>query len=168
MRLPAVCKLPYFMPPMAQTIEKPIVIRVPGVSNARGRVVRVVGNSVAYVSLESGDSLAFSAEDIEHYGGQTFRHLGVYEGAPVWVTNNPVVESGVSVNLNRTTAVDPQAQLSRSLVNPEVEAMINAAVKEIPAEVWEAIGLAQRTVPVQPVEYAFSHVGACDAFESRH
>jgi hypothetical protein len=152
---------------MLQTVQRTIVIRVPsemGVSGARGQIVRVVGNSVAYVRLESGQSLAFSAEDIKRYSGQSFRRLGLEEGTPVCVTSDPTVDADVSLRLG-----GPHADVTdASLVNPEVEAMINAAVAEIPAEVWEAIGLAQKTLPVQPVEYGFSNVGACDAFESRH
>jgi hypothetical protein len=152
---------------MRPTANQPIVIRVSsevGVSNGHGRIVRVVGDNLAYVGLDSGEAFAFSAKDIVHYGGQSFRRLGVHEGASVSVTSDPSVPADVSVHFDNRNA----EQSDSSLVSPEVEEMINAAVKGIPAEVWEAIGLAQKTVSVQPVEYGFSHVGACDAFESRH
>lgn len=65
-------------------------------------------------------------------------------------------------------AADVPEEQPNSLVSPDVEKLIKAAAEQIPAEVWEAIGLAQETLPVQPVRYRFSNLGACDAFESRH
>jgi hypothetical protein len=55
-----------------------------------------------------------------------------------------------------------------SVLTPEVMQLIHDAARGIPKEVWEAIGLAQKMIPSQSVEYRFSNVGACDAFESRH
>lgn len=101
-----------------------------GVSNARGRIARVVGDSVAYVNLESGDSLAFSAEDIDHSGGQTFRRLGVYKGASVRVTSDPAVESDVSVHLGEsvTKLIDDDQRKLEELI---AKAMEQPGVKEV-------------------------------------
>jgi len=118
---------------MPQTIDKPIVIHISGkvgVSSARGRISRVVGNSMAYVDLDSGDSLAFSAEDIDNYGGQSFRRLGVYEGAPVRVTNDPRVTSRISIHLKDapTESLDnDQLQLEQLIA----KALEQPGVKEV-------------------------------------
>jgi len=136
MHLPPARKLPYLCCPMPATLEKPIVIYVPGIADARGRIVRVVGNSVAYVSLESGDSLAFSAEDIDHYAGESFRNLGLFEGAPVSVTADPNTPSEISIQLK---AKEPVAQ-----VDDEVEQLcaLLAKAKEQPGvrEVMQVYG----------------------------
>jgi hypothetical protein len=51
-----------------------------------GKIVRVVGDSMAYVKTLSGDAFAFSAEDIQGYHGEPLRDLGVLPGAQVELT----------------------------------------------------------------------------------
>lgn len=78
-----------------------ILVRIPASTgfsaDELGEIVRVVGNSTAYVSVPSGRSFAFSAEDIEGYLGQRFEQLGLTEGAPVRVRLDPEITSGLSV-----------------------------------------------------------------------
>jgi len=85
--------------------KKFIRIYVPsktGVSREEnGKIVRVVGNSMAYVNLPSGRSFAFSSDDIEEYSGQTLSSLGVREGAPVHVTPDAHSDSHISVLVSR-------------------------------------------------------------------
>jgi hypothetical protein len=84
--------------------EKVITIHVPvarGVEHEeQGKIVRVVGNSIAYVNLPSGHSFAFSADDIERYSGQTLNSIGVREGAAVRVMPDPS-DAHISVRLKR-------------------------------------------------------------------
>ena len=68
----------------------------------KGEIVRVVGNSIAYVNLPSGSSFAFSAEDIEKYAGQSLSSLGVREGVSVYVKPNA---EHITVRLNQNSSV---------------------------------------------------------------
>jgi hypothetical protein len=82
--------------------ETAILIQVPtstGIAHEEnGQIVRVVGNSIAYVNLPSGNAFAFSAEDIQQYAGETLSSLGVRKGATVHVMPNA---DHLSVLLNR-------------------------------------------------------------------
>ena len=84
------------------TTDTTIRIEVPnstGIEHEEnGQIVRVVGNSIVYVNLPSGNAFAFSAEDIQQYAGQTLSSLGVREGATVQVMPNA---DHLSVLLNR-------------------------------------------------------------------
>lgn len=51
-----------------------------------GEIVRVVGDSMAYVKTLSGDAFAFSAEDIQGYHGEPLHVLGLRPGAHVEIT----------------------------------------------------------------------------------
>lgn len=65
-----------------------------------GKVIRVLGSTVAYVQMGSNQSFAFSPEDIIGYKGEQLTDLGVMPGARVTVKvdNNLSDEIKVSIN----------------------------------------------------------------------
>jgi hypothetical protein len=83
--------------------------------SAPGIVDRVVGDSLFYVSLESGASIGFRPSDllikshgtVNCYRGQYFRELGVKNGAIVEVfgLDNPLVPARVVVNLDKRSSL---------------------------------------------------------------
>ena len=83
--------------------ETTVTLRVPLSTDLpkeeTGEIVRVVGNSVAYVRLLSGPSLAFAAEDIDGYRGQAFDTLGLRVGTLVRVATDPQITSGIAVSV---------------------------------------------------------------------
>lgn len=74
-------------------------------------VDRTVGDSVFYVSLKDGTSLGFQPKDVmvrsrnrvRRYAGQTFRELGLINGAKVQVVglNNPDKPDLVVVDIDQ-------------------------------------------------------------------
>jgi hypothetical protein len=64
-----------------------------------GEIVRVVGDSMAYVRTVSGDAFAFSAEDIQGYHGEPLHLLGLRPGARVEITRSSF-SPAVSLILN--------------------------------------------------------------------
>lgn len=58
-------------------------VRLLEASSVPGKVTRLVGNSLAYVRLASGSTMAFSPDDFAGYSGIRLKDLGLVEGADV-------------------------------------------------------------------------------------
>ena len=56
-----------------------------GISNEKGEITRVVGNTLVYAKFPSG-SIAFVPEDIENYHGESLSSLGIKKGAEVYAS----------------------------------------------------------------------------------
>jgi hypothetical protein len=82
-------------------INLPNIGRRSHVEKEDGEIVRVVGDSMAYVKTLSGDAFAFSAEDIQGYHGEPLHLLGLRSGAHVQITRNSFSPE-VSLILNPT------------------------------------------------------------------
>jgi hypothetical protein len=80
-------------------ITLPYIGRRSNVEKEEGEIVRVVGDSMAYVKTISGDAFAFSAEDIQGYRGEPLHRLGLHSGAHVQITRNDF-SSEISLSLN--------------------------------------------------------------------
>ena len=61
------------------------------------RIGRIVGSSLAYVKLRSGQGLAIGADDIDGYRGETFGSLGIREGASIQVKIDPLLSHGAKL-----------------------------------------------------------------------
>lgn len=80
-----------------------------------GRVDRTVGDSLFYVSLKDGTSLGFQPQDVlvksstgvKRFRGQSFRELGLINGARVKVfgVNDPDTPDCVVVEEERTPGI---------------------------------------------------------------
>jgi hypothetical protein len=78
---------------MSDTLRPIELIAHPGQPvQGRGTIERLVGNSLAYVRLNSGLSFAFGAQDIKGYDGRSFASMGLRKGVVIDVAFRSVLD----------------------------------------------------------------------------